>query len=225
MYCNREARFYVSVLFDNAYYRVRNRHVEFYLHGQDNNGTHDSPENGYLLRKRVHPNVDNINGTMPYRPGILYRLGEAYLNYVEALNEWDPTHPDILSYLNEIRERAGIPIYGNNIVAGEIPPPASKDAMREAIYRERRVELNCEFAIRFDDIRRWDKVTDLLNGYESGMNHLGTQRSDQGNDAFYKRTRLSWFRAFTWKNNWIPIHQNQIDKNPNLRQLPGWSGE
>jgi hypothetical protein len=224
MYCNREPRFYVSVLFDNAWYRISSRYLNFCLNGADNNGTHDSPESGYLLRKRVHPNTDIRNGSIPYRPGILYRLGEAYLNYAEALNEWEPGNPDILFYLNEIRTRAGIPAYGSGI--GEIPAPAGKDAMREAIHRERRVELNCEFAVRFDDIRRWDKVEELLKGDVYGMNRYGTQRSDDPNNAnaFYVRTKCTP-RAFTWKNNWFPIHQNQIDKNPNLKQLPGWSGE
>jgi hypothetical protein len=224
MYCNREPRFYASVLFDNAYYRISNRRVEFYAGGVDNNGTQDSPENGYLVRKRVHPNVDRKNGVMPYRPGILYRLGEAYLNYAEALNEWDPTHPDILFYLNEIRERAGIPTYGSSV--DEIPAPVGQDEMRKAIYRERRVELNCEFAVRFDDIRRWDKVEELLKGDVYGMNRYGRNRSDDpaNTSPFYVRTKCTP-RAFTWKNSWFPIHQNQIDKNPNLRQLPGWSGE
>jgi hypothetical protein len=217
MYCNREPRFYVSVLFNKAYYRISSRHVNFLLNGEDNKGNHDSPESGYLLRKRVHPNVDKRNGTIPYRPSILYRLGEAYLNYAEALNEWDPAHPDILEYLNRIRERAGIPTYGPGFE--QIPAPVGKDAMREAIHRERRVELNCEFAVRFDDIRRWDKVEDFLKGDVWGMNRYGTD-----DNAFYVRTKCTP-KAFTWKNNWFPIHQNQIDKNPNLRQLPGWSGE
>jgi hypothetical protein len=218
MYCDREPRFYASVLFNNAYYRISSRRVNFFLNGADNNGTHDSPESGYLLRKRVHPNVDVRNGTMPYRPGILYRLGEAYLNYAEALNECEPSNPDILTYLNKIRERAGIPIYGGS-GNDAITAPVEQDAMREAIHRERRVEMNCEFAVRFDDIRRWDKVEELLKGDVWGMNRYG-----KDNDAFYVRTKCTP-KAFSWKNNWFPIHQNQIDKNPNLRQLPGWSGE
>jgi hypothetical protein len=91
--------------------------------------------------------------------------------------------------------------------------------MREAIRRERRVEMNCEFAVRFDDIRRWDKVEEFLKGDVWGMNRNGKDAK-----SFYVRTKCTP-RAFSWKNNWLPIHQNQIDKNPNLRQLPGWSGE
>ncbi|WP_235016804.1 RagB/SusD family nutrient uptake outer membrane protein [Bacteroides faecalis] len=33
------------------------------------------------------------------------------MNYVEALNEYDPQNTDIRKYLNLIRERAGFPKY------------------------------------------------------------------------------------------------------------------
>lgn len=63
-----------------------------------------------------------------------YRLGEAYLNYAEALNESDPDNPDILTYLNLIRERAGIPQYGNG--QGMIPAPGTQEEMRDIIRRD-----------------------------------------------------------------------------------------
>jgi hypothetical protein len=222
MYCNREPRFYASVRYNDQWYRVSKRKLNMYKGGIDNVVAWDSPENGYQLFKRVHPNTDLIGSGVPYRPGILYRLGEAYLNYAEALNEWDPAQTsEILFYLNAIRERAGIPTYGPG--ADQIPAPAGQDEMRKAIHRERRVEMNCEFAVRFDDIRRWKQVEDLLSVDFYGMNRNGTEQSDDPNNpnAFYVRTQY-FKRGFSWKNYWIPIHQNQIDKNPNLRQLPGW---
>ncbi|MDR0699997.1 MAG: RagB/SusD family nutrient uptake outer membrane protein [Tannerella sp.] len=225
MYCNREPRFYASVRYNEQWYRASGRTLNMYKDGTDNVVAWDSPENGYLLFKRVHPNTNLAGSGVPYRPGILYRLGEAYLNYAEALNEWDSSQTsEILFYLNKIRERAGIPTYGPG--ADQIPAPVGQVEMRKAIHRERRVEMNCEFAIRFDDIRRWNQVEDLLSVDFYGMNRNGTEKSDDPSNpnAFYVRTQY-FKRGFTWKNYWIPIHQNQIDKNPNLRQLPGWSGE
>jgi hypothetical protein len=157
-----------------------------------------------------------------YRPSIMYRLGETYLNYIEALNESDPSQTtEILFYLNKIRERAGIPTYGSG--PDQIPAPVGQDEMRKAIHRERRVELNSEFAIRFDDIRRWKQIEELLSDDSYGMNRNGTVKSDDPNNpnAFYVRTPYLK-RGFTWKNYWFPITQSQIDRNPNLRQLPGW---
>lgn len=225
MYVNREPRFYVSVLFNEAWYRQSNRYVDFYNEGVDGRPASgsfwDAPQTGYLLRKRVHPETNPLNGVSPYRPGIICRLAEVYLNYAEALNEWDPTQTtEILKYLNLIRERAGIPTYGSGV--DQIPAPTDQDAMRDAIKRERRVEFNCEYAIRFDDIRRW-KEMDLLQGPYDGMNKFGKLKSDdEGNEnAFYWR-RVEIVRAFSDKNYWLPIHQNQLDKNPKLKQLPKW---
>ena len=86
MYTHREPRFYISVLYNRAWYRRENRTTRFMKDEWDGGPTHDAPQNGYLVRKKVHPDHDPRNGTNPYRPGILYRLGEAYLNYAEALN-------------------------------------------------------------------------------------------------------------------------------------------
>jgi hypothetical protein len=222
MYCNREPRFYVSVRYNDQWYRAGKRKLNFYKNGADNSNAYNSPENGYLLFKRVHPNSDPAGAGVVYRPGILYRLGEAYLNYAEALNEWDPSQTsEILFYLNKIRERAGIPTYGTNV--DQIPIPASQDEMRKAIRRERRVEMNCEFAIRFDDIRRWGQIEELLSKDFYGMNRGGTVKSCDSTDpnAFYVRTPY-FTQRFTWKNYWFPIHQSEIDKNPSIRQLPGW---
>ena len=178
------------------------------------------------MGKRVHPETNILNYSIPYRPGIICRLAEAYLNYAEALNEWAPEQTDeILKYVNLVRERAGIPQYGTGKDSNgldKIPAPADQTAMREAIRRERRVEFNCEYAIRFDDIRRWKQI-DILRGDFYGMNKFGTEKScDKNNENAYFKRRVEITRAFSEKNYWFPIHQNQLDKNPNLRQLPKW---
>lgn len=220
MYTKREARFYISVLYNGAWFRRENRPTQFYYGNWDGGPTHDAPQNGYLLRKKVHPDHDPRNGTNPYRPGILYRLGEVYLNYAEALNEAEPNHPDVLKYINLIRERAGIPQYGSG--AKSLPVPASQTEMREAIRRERRVELNNE-GTRYRDIRRWKIGDKMLNGNFYGMNFSGTERDDDESNpkAFFKRS-VYQKRVFTEKNYWFPIPQGEIDKNPNLVQNPFW---
>lgn len=221
MYCNREPRFYISILYNGAWYRSENREVRFMYGESDGGPTHDAPVAGYLQRKGVHPDHNCRNGVYPYRPGILYRLGEAYLNYAEALNEANPGHPDIIKYINLIRERAGIPQYGNG--ADKIPVPESQEEMRKAIYSERRVELNTENIIRYFDIRRWKQGEKLLNGDFYGMNFYGTIKSDDiyNSEAYFKRTKVSE-RTFTKKHYWFPVPQVEIDKNPNLKQNPFW---
>ena len=221
MYCHREPRFYISVLYNRAWYRQEGRTTRFLIGEWDGGPTHDAPQNGYLLRKMVHPDHNCRTNIFPYRPGILYRLGEAYLNYAEALNESDPGNPDIVKYLNLIRERAGIPTYGNG--ANQIPLPQGLDAMREAIHRERRVELNCEGSIRWNDIRRWKMGKETLDGDFYGMNYLGENLSDDDNDpkAFFVRKPYQK-RVFEKQMFWFPVPQDEMDKNPNLTQNPLW---
>lgn len=213
MYCHREPRFYISVLYNECWYRSEGRTTQFYYGAWDGGPTHDAPQNGYLLRKKVHPDHECRNGIYPYRPGILYRLGEAYLNYAEALNEVDPGNSDILKYINLIRERGGIPGLKSGL---------SQDEMRQAIRRERRVELNCE-GIRYRDIRRWKIGEQTLDGDFWGMNFAGTKNDDDVNNqkAYFKRS-VYQHRRFEKKNYWFPVPQSEIDKNPNLVQNPSW---
>ena len=87
MYINREPRFYLTVMWNRQWYHQANREVQMMSNEQDGGPTHDAPQNGYLNRKKVSLEQNQRDNIHPYRPGILYRLGEAYLNYAEALNE------------------------------------------------------------------------------------------------------------------------------------------
>lgn len=212
MYCNREPRFYVSVIYNEAWLGVANRRANFFLFGQDGGPSFDAPQNGYNVRKRISLETFPREGRHPYQPGIIYRLAEAYLSYAEALNESSPGNPDILQYLNLVRERAGVPALESG----------SQEDMREAIRAERRVEFNCE-GIRFHDIRRWKIGEQALNRDMFGMNFNGTERSDDVNNpnAYFKRT-YHRRRIFTKNMYFWPVPQSQIDINPNLVQMPGY---
>lgn len=225
MYVNREPRFYISILYNEAWFRRENRTTRFYSGHWDGGPTHDAPQNGYLVRKKVHPDHDPRTNSNPFRHGVLFRLGEFYLNYSEALIEsenWSSNRETALLYLNKIRERAGVPQYGSG--SDRIPAPTTQEGLRDIIRRERRVELNCENGIRWDDIRRWKQI-ELLNTDFWGMNFAGTEKDDDPNNpnAFFIR-KVYQKRVATKKNYWVPIPQSEIDNNPKLRQLPFWDG-
>ncbi|MGI6073582.1 MAG: RagB/SusD family nutrient uptake outer membrane protein [Fermentimonas sp.] len=214
MYVDREPRFYVSVIFNNAWIGVQNRHINFLQGGgQDTNLSFDAPQNGYNVRKRISLDIYPRDGKYTYQPGIIYRLADAYLGYAEALNESKGPNEEVYKYVNLVRERAGIP----NLKTG-----LSKEEMREAIMQERRVEFNCE-GIRFNDIRRWKVGEKYLDVKLYGMNFKGSKRSDDVNDptAFYKRTFYK-NKNFNKKMYLWPVPQAQMDINPNLRQAPGY---
>lgn len=227
MYCGREPRFYISVLYNEEYHwgkdksNAKNKFANFFSGGEDGGPSHDSPSAGYLIRKRVDPSAipASSSGTYKKCQGVLYRLAEAYLSYAESLYEYSvamgtytDNETEILDYINRVRYRAGIPQYGKG--ADQIP--VTEAQLRDLIRRERRVELNCEAGIRFDDLRRWKEAETALNGKFYGMNALAksTER-----DEYYKRTLYQTRRFISY---WWPIPQDDIDKNTNLRQLPGW---
>ncbi|MGI6242496.1 MAG: RagB/SusD family nutrient uptake outer membrane protein [Prevotella sp.] len=225
MYCNREPRFYTTVSYNGSWYALDGRKFDFLLHHADNGGTHDAPQNGYLVRKKIYPNDNPRTGTwFTERPLWCYRLGGAYLAYAEAVNEAYNTteaRQTALEYLNRVRERAGVRQYTtkNVDISDEtyIHVDDDQSTIRNLVRMERRVELCCE-GLRWDDIRRWKIAEDLpeMTGDDYGMDYTATTKED-----FYKRTVFQtrvWKRAYYW----FPIFVDEIEKNPNLVQSPFW---
>jgi hypothetical protein len=232
MYVNREPRFYATISFDNSrwlapakdgtYIRVR------YFNG-GNSGVYTGrnySKTGYGIRKHNNPNADVGNNKIPEHVEMLFRLGEIYLNYVEALNEVSYTNnlPEILTYLNKIRTRAGIPAYGYGV--DDLPVPTNQEAMRQAIYRERRIELALE-GHRYYDAIRWmttdvagNPITHAERDFDGAKHGMSVNEKEAG---FHKR---SVFETRVWKkkNNLFPIHIDEIYKDKNLVQNPFWDG-
>lgn len=209
---NREPRFYVGITYNNSLWLNQGSNdgeVITVMELSGNSGrkqsTSDVSPTGYIVRKNVVTN-DNSRGS------VQLRLAQIYLDYAEALNEYEPNNPDILKYVNLVRERAGVPIYG----AGEkqIQAPASQQAMREAIRRERQVELAFENA-RYFDARRWKTAATEFAGDVYGMNMYAD------GDAFYENTRIET-RVFRQRDYLWPIPNNEILKNDLMVQNPGW---
>jgi len=219
MYMKREPRFYASVTYNNAMFQggkmTAAAPISFYASGPNGKNGHptDWTKTGYLVRKNVGTQSNNGsggNGTQQTRPEILFRLGEVYLNYAEALNEYDPGNSDILKYLNLIRERAGIPQYES----ANLPAPSSQADMRTRIWQERRVELAFE-SIRWFDIRRW-KIAASVMGEMHGMD------INKDDNTFYKRVVASTHLFRAPASYWFPISQFDMDRTRLAVQNPGW---
>jgi hypothetical protein len=218
MWVNREPRFYVAVSYAGRPWINTTSSLGTVIYqpwwtGESGgNGSWDYSRTGYLWRKDVSPSSNPKTGKYVKRPLVMYRYAEILLNYVEALNEYDPGNPDILKYLNMIRERAGVPQYGAGPDA--LPVPASQDAMRNAIHHERRVEL-CFEDRRYFDTRRWKIAGQTDGGPFYGMD------TDADPPDFYSR----WvFEKRVFHKNYylFPIPQSEIDRDNNLVQNPGW---
>ncbi|MBC8053664.1 MAG: RagB/SusD family nutrient uptake outer membrane protein [Sphingobacteriaceae bacterium] len=213
MYVGREPRFYTSILYNRDIWPFTDEgevQVQLYSTGTSGrNGSHDHSETGYLLQKYLSPNSNVRTGQMSMTTYIFFRLAEMYLNYAEALNEYNPGNPDIKKYIDLIHERAGIP---------GLPAGLNQAEMRNRIRLERRIELAFENH-RVFDTRRWKIAEQTDGGPMWGMNTgAGTSFSDA---SFYQRTVFET-RVFQSKHYLWPIPQSEMDRNKEMVQNPGW---
>ncbi len=208
MYINREPRFYVDIMFNGQVCPQSREIVDFASWG----GAWYHNQTGYSPRKMVDPTFNSINKETLYRPVVLFRLAEFYLNYAEALNEYEPGNADILKYINMVRERAGIPGLSASLLG-------DKEKMRAAILHERQIEFFCE-SLRYFDITQWKLGENVLNKDFHGMN-ISTVVSAPATSNFYRRVVYEK-RVFKKTFSLFPIPFDEINKNKNLTQNPGW---
>ncbi len=206
-YENRDPRLYSDILYNGAPWK--GRRIETFQGGRDEANTNtDHSRTGYYLRKLANENATIGQGGSVRVDGIQFRLAEIYLNYAEALNEVSPGHPDILTYVNRVRTRAG----QQPLDAG-----LSQNAMRERIQNERRIELSFENH-RFWDVRRW-RIAENTEQELWGMRPIADATKPDG--FRYERFLVE---ERTWRNAMyvIPITQDETLRNPNLVQNAGW---
>ncbi len=212
----REPRFYADITFNGQRWLNTSNGIFVTTMNKSGNsgvdvGGNDYSPTGYIIRKAAPLGGWGVGG----RALPLIRLAEIYLNYAEALNEWDfnINKTEILKYLNLVRERAGIPQYGSE--AGQIPAPTNYADMQKMIRKERTVELAFENH-RYFDVRRWKIAPETENGDMHGMNIKENAR------AFYNKVVFET-RVFTApKHYFFPIPQDEINRVKLLVQNTGW---
>lgn len=166
-------------------------------------------------------------GTWGYLDWPIIRYAEILLNYVEALNEYDPANADIATYLNMVRKRAGVPQIGvvDEETGAALYPEAigNQTLMRELIRRERHVEL-CFENLRYFDIRTW-MTADREHGDVYGMNIEATNH--KANSAFWQRSLATHdsardgHRQFSPRCYLFPFSQEEMDR-VKCTQNYGW---
>ncbi|MEZ2440936.1 RagB/SusD family nutrient uptake outer membrane protein [Chitinophaga sp. RCC_12] len=237
MYAKREPRFYAYIAYNrrpviaavsvddkNYFSSEKNKdgtgRQEFYYSGKSGmQGMGSNIITGYLPAKLLSPN-DNLRSmsTDAYRsPYILIRYSEILLDYVEALNEYDPANPDIVKYLNQVRTRAGLPGI-ETVYPGAV---GNQEEMRKYILRERQVEF-CFEGDRYYTLIRRLLMSKPENQAIYGMN-INAKDNDQGFSftGFYTRTL---FQKRYWDNKMymFPIQQQDLERDRALVQNPGW---
>lgn len=243
IFANRDPRLRQTVLHpaDQPYYMFGNHDFATYSYPRITGMTGGQPsETGYHIIK-VYENVAsyatyNTSST----PAIVLRLGEALLNYAEAMAELGTiTQADLDMSINLLRDRVAMP----HLVLGNIPvdPRYSGDGVSPLIVeirRERRVELFME-GFRYDDLRRWKQGKKLETpDYGIRWDAANKARIDPAGKVTVKSSvdpesgveyldiyKGTDFAAPVFDENkhylW-PIPLSAISQNPNLEQSPGW---
>lgn len=203
---NRDERLLATVLMNGVLFK--GKRIATYPGGADAMPNPNATKTGYYLRKFLNENVNiQTGGGSDGHVVPLFRLAEIYLNYAEALNEYDPTNPDIAVYLNKIRERVSLP---------DVPSGLTQEQMRTLIHHERRVELAFE-EHRFWDVRRWKVASSTLGAPVKGVK---ITQDDAGNFT-YSPVQVEQ-RVFQPKMYWYPIPQSEALKLHHWEQNKGW---
>ncbi len=94
--------------------------------------------------------------------------------------------------------------------------------MRELIARERQIEFAWE-GRRYHDLRRTKKAIIYENAPVMGCDVSATEAEK---DKFYNIIQVKerdWiYKVFTRRQTFFPIPKSEVDKNPNLDQMPGF---
>ena len=248
-YTNRDPRFYGSILYDGAQWKPRSAaNAPKDPLGQIQAGSYEvtdgsgakvnhpgldtrnsSIENwngsftGYYVRKFIDPSPAIVDqNTWQEVPWPVLRYTEAVLNYAEACIELGQD-VEARTWLNKIRFRSGMPAITE-----------SGAALRTRYRNERRIEMAFEEQ-RYYDTRRW-MIPDVtlarkanivvVTGTLKAGKTLSVYRYDPTlYDYSYRVAEIDPGKENrTWldKMYFFPIHRDEINRNKNLIQNPGY---
>lgn len=144
---------------------------------------------------------------------ILIRYADVLLMFAEAENELSGPTTAAYDAVNTIRKRAR----GANETLLPDLKNLSQEQFREAVRKERRMELAGE-GLRYFDILRWKTAETVLNGAVNGMDYIEATTGT-------KKTIIVETRKFDKNKNYLwPIPESELRLNPALagHQNPGY---
>ena len=175
---------------------------------------------GYYLKKYVNKSltIGASNATTERHHWVMFRLGEFYLNYAEAMLNYTGGGYETASGLSMTAAQA-VNVVRTRAKLANIAADLSASQFAERLENERFVELAFE-GHRFYDLRRWKKAGDAkyrtIKTMQITKNADGTFNYNVQTDA---QTRSYWDD----KMYLFPIAQSEILKSGGaLTQNPGW---
>jgi SusD family. len=214
-YANRDPRFYATVIYPGALYEgsyfdpLNVNSDDYYTKG-------NTSKTGYNFRKYVDSPSQYKDVWNTGMNAMVVRYAEVLLMYAEAMVEQNKIDASVYKAIDDVRTRAGMPKVDQAVYSNQ-------SKLRELIRRERRVEFAQE-GLRFFDIVRWRISEVVMNQAAYGIRQEGSVDSNTGKVTFTTQTRLkAEDRHFDPAKNYLwPIPQAELDKNPNLKQNPGY---
>jgi len=228
---DREPRFYACLGFDGGiwymkdspsnsdegtyYLKTKNTELAGYGHYMNYNQT------GYFIKKLVNWESTTRGQSKPTWKGFPWpeiRMADLYLLYAETLNEIQGGSSEAISYVDKIRDRAGLKgvreswnNYSNNPTKY-----TTKEGLRQIIQKERSIELVFE-GQRLWDLKRWKLAGEELNKDITGMNIFGKTDATYNQEMFIFKQSFIVPRDYFW-----PIGDYDIRRNDKLVENPGW---
>ena len=225
-YVNREKRFYDFIVYDGAPYKldwmpradtIYTRIDLTYPNPDRTNqidlaGKTDVGDSGYYQKKRINP--DAAPGTDASGQNYVFlRYAEVLLNYAEAQNEAVGPDASVYDAINKVRQRSEI---------AALPAGLTKDQMRAAIARERRVEF-CFEDKRFLDTKRLAQTAQVMGKARHNMVIRNSVPSNNSGVWVYSiEPEVKYTVKFEPKQYMNPIPQNVLDQNSGIKQNPGY---
>jgi len=247
-YVNRDPRFYATLMYDGSAWKPRSASAapkdpfnqiqtgQYEINSgsakvpyfgldtrkssiEDWNGSYT----GYYFRKFTDPNPAIVDqNTWQQIPWPFFRYTEAVLNYVEACIELGED-AEARAWLNKVRFRSGMPAVTE-----------SGNALRLRYRNERRIEMAFEEQ-RYHDARRWMIAPTTLGNKVQVINVIGTLKPGKTVSLYrYDPTSYDYQykvvpmdpgkenRAWADKMYFLPIHRDEMNRNKNLVQNPGY---
>ena len=216
-YANREPRFYATILHNGMSWKGRqlNTTTNDASEGFIAYGTTGDPRRtvtGYYAKKFLDEKNTNIVVNRSTQSWIELRYAEVILNLAEAQAQLGDFTASAAT-LNQLRSKRG----SAQSTLQSVYFNTNTTAM-EAIEHERIVELAFE-GHRFWDLRRWRKAHIVLNNTRM----TGHKITPEGSAFKYESVAVDNVnREFTGKLYYLPILEDEIQKNLALTQIQGW---
>lgn len=209
-YLNREKRFYQSIVYDGSVWLGSEIIMKQGVNSRNATDLGDKDESsntGYYWRKGLDEKYATIGNNQNSAQFPIFRYAEVLLNYAEAQNEVSGPDEGIYEAVNMVRMRSELP---------PLPSDLNQEEMRDAIHRERRVELAME-GKRWYDLLRWKLAEKNLNGplHAILIEQVGAEWKYSSVPA------AAGLRTFDAEKNYLlPVPQSAMDRNQKLDQNP-----